>query len=115
MSIEYTKGSREASNVEADWEMFLVVAVVVLGFPDRTTTGPPPDITTPSHQALNSSSRGVQRRADIEVEDGLAVRLGISGVVVDHVADLLGTRGRLTLDEPVVAIEGWRSTESKTS
>lgn len=110
MSIEFTKGeSGEASNFTTDLEDgFLVVAVTLARFTDSTATGSPPDITTPSHQALNGSGGGVQSRTNVKVEDGLAVGLGIAGVVVDHVTDLLGTRGGLTLNEPVVAVEGRR-------
>jgi hypothetical protein len=84
------------------------MAVTLARFTDGTATGSPPDITTPSHQALNGSGGRVQSRTNVKVEDGLAVGLGITGVIVDHVTDLLRTRGGLTLNEPIVAVEGRR-------
>jgi hypothetical protein len=115
MSIEFTKcESGEASNFKTDLEtVFLVVAVTLARFTDSTAAGSPPDITTPSHQALDGSGGGVQSRANVKVKDGLTVGLGIAGVIIDHVTDLLRTRGSLTLNEPVVAVEGGRRPRNK--
>ncbi len=66
-----------------------------------------PDIATPPHHPLHRCGRCVDGRSDIEVEDRFARWLGITGVVVDYVADLFcvaswGAAGYV----PVVAIKG---------
>lgn len=114
MSIEFTRGEWRSIELQDRLER-LSVAVTLARFTDSTATGPPPDITTPSHETLNGSGGGVKSGTNVKEEDGLAVGLGVAGVVVDHVTDLLRTRGSLTLNEPVVAVKGWRGTEDQIS
>lgn len=66
----------------------------------------PPYIATPAHQPLGGARR-CQSWADIEVEDGFTSRLGLPGVVVDDVADLLLLAVDVARDVPVVTIKGW--------
>jgi hypothetical protein len=66
----------------------------------------PPYIATPAHQPLGSSRR-CHSRAHIEVEDGFASRLGLPGVVVDNVADLLLFAVDVARDVPIMTIKGW--------
>lgn len=40
-----------------------------------TTTGPVPDISSPSHQSFNGSSRSIQGWSNVKVEDRLTGRL----------------------------------------
>lgn len=75
---------------------------------DSTPTSLIPDITTPSHHALNGSSGPVDCRSHIKVEDRLSSGLWRSRVIVDYVSHLSGfaTR-RLPLHKPVMSVK-WR-------
>jgi hypothetical protein len=74
-------------------------------FAHNTSASLPPNVTAPSHKPFNSSSGGIQRRTDVEVEDRFTVRLWGSGVVIDHVTNFLRTGWRATLHEPVMTVE----------
>ncbi len=65
----------------------------------------PPHIATPSHQAFRSSSRR-HCWSNVEVEDGFASGLRGSGVVVDHVSNLLLDSICFSDNVPIVAIKG---------
>ena len=66
----------------------------------------PPHIATPSHQAFRSSSRR-HCWSNVEVEDGFASGLRGSGVVVDHVSNLLLDSICFSDNVPIVAIKRW--------
>ena len=67
-----------------------------------------PNVTTPSHHSLHSGGRRVDGRSDVQIEDGFARRLWISGVIVDYVANLLSCAAWCpAYDIPIVAVEGW--------
>lgn len=74
---------------------------------DSTPTSLIPDITTPSHHALNGSSGPVECRSHIQVEDRLSSGFGRSRVIVDYISHLSGlaTR-RLPLHKPVMSVKG---------
>jgi len=64
-------------------------------FAGCAAAGPPPDIPSPPHEPLNCGGGSVEGRSDVKVEDRLSGGLRWPGVVVDHVADFLGTPRRL--------------------
>lgn len=64
----------------------------------------PPDVGTPSNESLSSGSRS-NGWSDVEIEDGLAIGLRVSRVVVDDVSDLLLLTVDISSDIPIVAIK----------
>jgi hypothetical protein len=75
--------------------------------PHRRPTSSMPHIATPTQHSLRRGRGRVDGRPDVEVKYRLTRRLGISRVIVDHVADLFGGAcGCAAGDVPVVAVEG---------
>lgn len=64
----------------------------------------PPDVGTPSNESL-SSGGGSNGGSDVEVEDGLAIGLRVSRVVVDDVSDLLLLTVDISSDIPIVSVK----------
>lgn len=83
----------------------LVLGQLVL-LPHIPSLCPPPDISPPTHSSLNSSGWG-ECGTNIEVEHGFTSRLGLSGVVIDDIADLLLLAVDVAGHIPVVSIERW--------
>lgn len=82
--------------VTEEWLRVLFVSVA--------TNRLPPDVGTPSNESLSSGSRS-NGWSDVEIEDGLAIGLRVSRVVVDDVSDLLLLTVDISSDIPIVAIK----------
>lgn len=86
--------------------LLLLQLLELLPLADLGARGLPPDVAAPPDETLRCAE-GRHGRADVEVEHRLvAVGVGLAGVVVDDVADLLGGAADPAGDEPVVAVEG---------
>ena len=83
--------------------------------PCLCSTGPVPDIPSPSHYSCYSRCRGIHRGSNIKIEYRLSCRFWWARIIVDHVAHiLLCSVWCLPLYIPVMPIK-WRFAASTVS
>lgn len=83
----------------------LSASVQFLLLADITPGSLPPYVGSPSKHSLDSLCRG-HCWADVEIEDGLAVLIRLSRIVVDNIANLFLLAIDVARNVPVVAIKG---------
>ena len=80
---------------------------LLCALPRLRAAGSMPYISTPSHHSLRCCCRSINRRPYIKIEHRFSCRFWRSGIVVDHISDLLWlSLRRLSLHVPIMAIEG---------